>query len=348
MIKQIAQIVGVSTATVRRALNDFPDIGKETKERVKRTAKELNYRPNFLASAMITKKTMLIGVVVPELSTGFFPEIIDGIEDAANARGYHILVAKHDYQDEKLRGAVEMFSRYQVDGLILAPSGYHLRAELINEINCFQSPMVMIDDNVDTQGLTKRFTWVGVDDARLGEKVAAFLIAKGHRRFAFAGMDASKYSIFKRCEGFRQGLARSGIKLEDSMLRMGGIDEESGRRIGAEMLAGGDLPDVVVCAVDIVAMGLMLHLLENGVKIPERLSVMGIGNLGFSHALPVPLTTVDQFPRQVGRNALEQVVAQINGGVKADAVLFMESQIVERRSVAVFVGRRPQKLIKRL
>lgn len=336
MIKKIAERVGVSTSAVRRALKGFPDISKETRERVEQAAKELNYRPNFLAGAMKTKRTMLIGVVVPELASGFFPEIVDGIEDSAARNGYRILVSKHDYQDEKLRQAVEMYSRYQVDGLILAPSGYRMSPELINEINCFQSPMVMIDDDVDRAGLTKRFAWVGVDDARLGAEVAGYLVGRGHRRFAFAGMDDGKSSIFKRCEGLRQGLARLGVNLDDTMVRHGGIDEESGRRIGLELLASGELPDVIVCAVDTVAMGLMLALLEKGVDIPGRVSVMGIGNLGFSHALPVPLTTVDQFPRQTGMMALEQVVARIGGtGEGADAVLLMETKVVERLSVAV-------------
>ncbi|MBL8995208.1 MAG: LacI family DNA-binding transcriptional regulator, partial [Spirochaetia bacterium] len=118
MIKKIASTLNVSVSTVRRALGDFPDIGAETKERVKKTARDMGYRPDFLARAMITKKTLLIGVIVPEFDSTFFPRMISSIEECAAKNGYRILIAKHDYNPEKFHTAVQTFSQYRVDGLI--------------------------------------------------------------------------------------------------------------------------------------------------------------------------------------------------------------------------------------
>ncbi len=324
-------MLGVSTSTVRRSLKDFPDISKETKERVRRATEQLNYRPNFLARAMITKKTMILGVLVPEFGTGFFPVIIDGLREAAGPDGYNIMIAPHAYAEMGMRKSIEMFNRYMVDGLIVAPAAYRLSPETVKELSIAAGPVVLIDDDLDRAGLARQPAWVGSDDERIGADAAQYIADTGHTHVWFVGFDPEKSSSFHRRDGVAATLKRNKLAFGADALVEGGFSEETGRLGARKALAVSPMPDAMICASDQVAMGAMLELLANGVKIPEQISVMGVANLFFSHALPVPLTTIDQSPREIGRKAFELFTRSLDG-VMDDNHVYIPHSLVERSS----------------
>lgn len=332
MIKQIAARARVSVSTVRRALNDFPDIGVETKAKIRRIATELNYRPNLLAQAMVTHRTMLLGVIVPELANSFFPTVIDSLETAATADGYQLLMAKHDYHEEKLAAQLAVYARYQIDGLCMVPARYELSPAVRDELAGFDKPVVFFDDEAAPASTGRRnYSWVGIDDEAAGFMAAQYLLGKGHRHLAYVGHSDTSSSAFKRCTGVRRALRQARLALPDRRVLAG---NPAGGAVGAgRHLLDQGLPDAIVCMNDRVACEVMLELLTAGVKIPAEVSLLGFGNLAFSHALPVPLTTVNQFPERLGTSIFATLVS-LMAGAKPGGRITMPLEILERASVA--------------
>ncbi|MBL8995084.1 MAG: LacI family DNA-binding transcriptional regulator, partial [Spirochaetia bacterium] len=262
MIKKIASTLNVSVSTVRRALGDFPDIGAETKERVKKTASDMGYRPDFLARAMITKKTLLIGLIVPEFDSTFFPRVISSVEGCAAKNGYRILIAKHDYSQEKFHAAVQTFSQYRVDGLILSPPEKELAESTRKEIRELARPVVFFDDDCPGEGLA----WVGTDDIRAGEMAASYVVDCGFRRPAFTGRNTRSTSAQDRLDGFEKKLGGENIFLNPTFIFSGDFSEKTGEASAETILRSPGKPDVVFCANDQIAAGLMMKLREGGLR----------------------------------------------------------------------------------
>lgn len=330
MIKEIARRTKLSESAVRRALKDFPDISPATKAKVKALAAELGYRPNFLAQAMVTKKSMLIGIVVPELANGFYPEVIDGFESAAREKSYHILIAKHDWRDDRLAGAVALFGRYQVDGLCFVPAQKKLSPALKEELKFFTKPVVLFDDALDKVPV---FPWVGIDDRAAAREATHYLLGKGHRSIAFAGANPLSSSATKRLAGFREALvARGGQEVALTDIS-GPPGEACGRASVADCLELNNMPQAFLCQNDLVATGVMLECQARGLAVPGQVSVMGFGNLSFSHALSVPLTTVDQSAPAMGRSLFHCLFAQMAGEKYGGDEGPIAHRLVERLSV---------------
>lgn len=334
MIKEIARRANLSVSAVRRALKDFPDIPPATKARVKALADELGYRPNFLAQAIVTKKSLLIGILVPELASGFFPEIIDGFETAASAKHYNILIAKHDYQDAKLAAAVALFGRYQVDGLCLVPAGAKLDPSSREELGFFKKPVVLFDEALGKGELPAPAPWIGIDDEEASAAATRYLLEKGHRNIVFAGVNPLSPCALKRVAGYRGAMKKAGLKASAAFESEGPPSEESGRQAVRQMKAQDSFPDAILCLNDVVATGVILQCLSLGLRVPQEVSVMGFGNLSFGHALAVPLTTVDQSARALGARMFEVLLESMEGRArKTDANL--PWRIVERESVGM-------------
>ncbi|MBN8217479.1 MAG: LacI family DNA-binding transcriptional regulator [Spirochaetes bacterium] len=330
MIKEIARRANLSVSAVRRALKDFPDIPPATKVRVKALAAELGYRPNFLAQAIVTKKSRLIGVLVPELATSFFPEVIDGFETAASLEKYNILIAKHDHRDPKLAEAVALFGRYQVDGLCLVPVAKTLGLAAREELGFFTKPVVLFDDALEPGAGPKAYPWIGIDDEAASAGATKYLLGKGHRRLAFVGANPESTSALKRLKGF-QGALRAAALPAGKEIR-GPLTEETGRLAVATLLGQKAGPLAILCQNDLVASGVILECLERGLAVPGHVSVMGFGNLSFGHALAVPLTTVDQSARDLGARMFELLRRAMEGDGGAEEVK-LPWRIVERASV---------------
>lgn len=330
MIKEIAKRANVSVSTVRRALNDFPDIGADTKARIRTLAEELGYRPNALAAAMITGKTKLIGVIVPELSNSFFPEIIDGLETAAHAAGYHILIAKHDGQDGNLAETIGLFNQYQVEGLCVVPASNRAADAVRKEIDRFDRPMIFFDEHI-TPWDNEPLPWMGIDDESAGFDAGKYLISHGHSRIAFAGYDDTNGCSQLRAKGLTRALAET--KQKPPVLFRSPITEDGGRECARRIIEEKERPHAVLCLNDIVAAGLMLSLIDGGISVPGDISVMGFGNLSLGRMLSVPLTTVDQATHLLGERIMTRLLADI-GGASAEAVSYFPAAIIERASVA--------------
>lgn len=304
-LKDIAKELGVSVVTVSRALRDRPDIADKTKARILARVKELHYRPNLTARSLVTGRSSLIGLVVPDLIHPFFGEIAKGISAALREHGYYVIVASSESDPDLERDEIEHMLAHRLDCLVLA-SCQHESATL-NRIRDAGVPLVLIDRKF--RGFDANF--VGVDDFKVGALATEHLIEQGCRRIAhIRGPESSVGN--SRAEGYRETLMRHGLGVNDKYVVSFGYASESdgetrGRRATDAILALRPRPDSVFCFNDTLAVGAMFRALEAGLRVPKDLAIVGCGNFHYGSKLRVPLSSIDQRAGEIGLRAAKMI-----------------------------------------
>jgi len=288
----------VSAVTVSRALHDRPDIAKETKARILDRVKELNYRPNLTARSLVTGRSSLIGLVVPDLIHPFFGEIAKGLTAALRAMGYYVIVAPSESDPKLERDEIEHVLSRHLDCLVLASCQQD--SEWLRRIGEAGVPLVLIDRKF--RGFDSNF--VGVNDYKVGELATEHLIAQGCRRIAHIRGPVTSVGN-SRAEGYRDTLQRHGMTVSDQYLISPGDAAESdgetrGRRAMEAILALKPRPDGLFCFNDTIAVGAMFRAFEAGISVPDALAIVGCGNYHYSDKLQVPLSSVDQRAVEIG------------------------------------------------
>lgn len=332
MIKSIAARAGMSTSTVRRALQGKPDISDSTKETIGKIAAEMHYRPNFLARAMITKKTNLIGFLVPEIFSTFYPLIINSFEKAAAEKGFRILISTYDYDEKKFLNALMIFRQYQVDGLAAVPPKNILSPETEKELADFSQPVLFIDENINGSADKINFPWIGSADHAGAYSAVEYFLAKGITKIFFAGLNKDSSSSINRFNGYHSAIADRNIKIDDGLIFPGDYSFSTGAGAGNLIVRNKSYPCGVLCGNDEIAAGLINVLRAHGVRIPIDVSVIGFGNLRFSEYMLVPLTTVDQCAERMGADAFAFLHELIIGEKPADLKRQIPTSVIIRES----------------
>jgi len=329
-MKDIARDLGVSVITISKVLRNHPDVGDETRERVLARVKELDYRPNLAARSLVTGRTYLVGLVVPDLLHPFFAEIAKALSEALRESGYYLIVSSSDEDPDLEEQEINQLLARRLDTLIIASC--RSTVELFFRIEKQKTPYVLIDRNLP--GLSANF--VGVDDEAVGMLATRHLIDVGCKRIAHIRGPETSPGI-RRVEGYKRALTQSGIKIiDDYIIREPKGDVETRRR-GAEamrqLLNLKPRPDGVFCFNDPMAMGAMNYALEQGVRIPEDIALIGCGNLHYDDALSVPLSSINQHSRRIGEEAGRIALGILNSKVpsKPESVI-LQPELVVRRS----------------
>ena len=299
-MKDIAEDLNVSVVTVSKVLRNQGDISAETRRKVLKRAKELNYQPNWIARSLVTRKTYLIGLVFPDLMHSFFAEIAKGVSRKMRAGGYNIVIAYSEEDPEVERQEIEGLLARRVDGLIVASAQPPRQTRLFKRIEDEKVPYVLIDRQV--AGLKANF--VGVSDENVGRLATEHLIAQGCKRLAHIRGPESTTGI-GRCKGFHDACAEHGLEVPPERVVTGLFDDERGYNAMKELLALDPVPDGVVCYNDPVAAGALKAILEAGLRIPGDVAVIGAGNVHYSDLLRVSLSTVDQNSTAIGESAAD-------------------------------------------
>ena len=300
-LKDIADDLGLSAVTISKVLRDHPDISEETRRRVLKRTRELNYQPNFAARSLVTGRTWTLGLVVPDLLHPFFAEIAKGISVQTRNQGYGLLIASSD-EDPELEGTVikQLLAR-RVDVILIASAQ--------RTIDCFRmieeqkTPYILIDRRF--KGLKANF--VGVDDEAVGAMATSHLIEQGCRRIAhIRGPEVS--TAIGRLDGYRRALESYKLTpLPGHIVSLGTSGDHRGERGGYDaarkLLAANPRPDGIFCFNDPSALGAMRAILEAGFRIPQDIAVIGCGNLSYSDFLRVPLSSIDQGCESIGKFA---------------------------------------------
>ena len=215
-LADLARALGISTATVSRALKDYPDISPETKKRVIALAKELNYRPNSLAAGLRNSETRIIGVIIPEIVNPFFAKVIKGIMEVAYEANYKVMLCQSDESFEKEVTDAEALLSSRVDGLLFSVSNDTHSFDHIYEFREAGSPVVIIDK---TSPELEEFSSVMIDDFKAAQQASQALINGGCKRIAHITGPADVYTFARRREGYLKALAENGLQSQDAWIQ---------------------------------------------------------------------------------------------------------------------------------
>ena len=322
--------------TVSKVLRDHPDIGEETRKRVLRRVRELDYQPNVLARSLVTGRSYLIGVVVPDLLHSFFAQVAKAVSTVVGQRGYSVIISSSEEDPVLEEREIRQMIARQLDALVIASCGNESAA--FERMDRQGQPYVLIDREVP--GLVANF--VGIDDQAAGRIATEHLFDQGCRKIAhIRGKDNS--TGMRRFEGYKQALERRGLHYSDAnVVERSTVDIES-TRLGAEamrsLLKQRSRPDGVFCYNDPLAIGAMTAILESGLRIPEDIAIIGCGNLHYDSALRVPLSSVDQHSQMIGECAAKILLNMIESKVRPHAKsVILDPSLVVRASTL----RRPQ------
>lgn len=329
-LKDIAHDLNVSVVTVSKVLRNHSDISDETRERVLKRMRELNYRPNLAARALVTGRTFSVGLVVPDLVHPFFAEVAKGLSKILRKKGYSLLIASSEEDAELEQQEIEMMLARHVDALVVASAQWTV--ESFRRIEEQKIPYVLIDRQF--AGLAANF--VGVDDEAVGGLATTHLLAQGCRRIAhIRGPELS--TGLGRLEGYRRALAKEGLAPLPGYVVMGrsvdNLSDASGHEAMRRLLAMDPRPDGVFCYNDPTAMGAMKAILEAGLRVPADIAVVGAGNVNYAGLLRVPLSSIDQHSDDIGERAAKLALSLVDAKapVRPRTVL-LEPDLVARAS----------------
>jgi LacI family transcriptional regulator len=333
-MKDIARDLGVSVITVSKALRDHSDISAATRARVLKRVKELNYKPNYAARALVTGRSNMIGLVVPDLVHSFYSEIGNGLGGILRKAGYNLVISSSE-EDQEIEGQVidQLIAR-RVDCLVIASANWTAAAlKRIVEANI---PYVLIDRRVP--GIDANF--VGGDDELIGVIATEHLIEVGCKTIAHIG--GSKVSPARgRLEGYKKTLAKYRLALGPEYIVMHDTLDEAAHEVGYEsamtLLKLKPRPDGIFCFSDPLAIGTMRAILDAGLRVPEDVALVGCGNLHYDVFLRIPLTSVDQQSFAIGERAATLAIAMIDaesqGGPKPKArSILLQPKLIIRES----------------
>ncbi len=299
-MKDIAQDLGVSLMTVSKALRSHSDIGEETRRRVINRARELNYRPNWIARSLVTRRTYMVGLVIPDLMHSFFAEVAKGVGRKFGPLGYQIVISNSEENPEAEARQIEVLLDRNVDGVIVASAQAHIRAELFRILEKRETPYVLIDRM--PSGFQGHY--VGVRDEEIGMVATNHLIEQGCHRIAhLRGPAISNGS--GRLRGYHRALGKHRLEAPPEYVVSGLWEDGSGYEGMRRLLHLRKRPDGVFCYNDPVAAGAIKAILEAGLTVPGDIAVIGAGNVHYSDLLRVPLSTIDQSSSLIGETAAE-------------------------------------------
>ncbi len=308
-IAEIAQICGVSKATVSRVINNLPQgVGPETRERVLQTIRELNYRPNALARSVATSKSGTIGLVIPDVSNFFYPKIIRGVTDYMDSCGYSVIVGNSDYDPAKEAQHLLRFIDRRVDGILLCSGVSNI--QFLTDFRKYQIPLALLGRNPDHAVSDASITG---DNIRGAYKSTSHLLKSGSRRVVYLEGNPNIAGSRQRLAGYRQAHAELGIPVQEAYIRSGEYSIAFGREAVQRLLEDGVEFDAIVTGSDLIAIGVVSQLIKRGIRVPEDVEVIGYDDIELCTVITPALSTVSKPHYAMAQHICGQLVRLIQG-----------------------------------
>ncbi|TLS38688.1 LacI family DNA-binding transcriptional regulator [Pseudalkalibacillus caeni] len=324
-MSDVAKLANVSTATVSRVLRSPETVKENTRQKVLSVIEELNYQPNILARHFRRSETNTILVIVPNIMNTVFAEIVGGIEQAAAANGYKVLLRNTNLDVRNEYEAIDHLKQRQVDGMILLSE--RLEKKTLLEISK-QYPVVLASAYIE--GL--KVPTVSIDNISSSREATEHLIRLGHKRIAnICGPLFSSISR-DRLKGFKQAVYQNDLEVDSVLIQEGEFTFDSGYNQMLKFLALEVPPTAVFAANDEMAMGAIKAAKENGLKVPEDMAVVGFDNIKFSSMFEPALTTIAQPKYEMGKKAMELLLEQMQGVVHTKIQHVLDTNLVIRDS----------------
>ncbi|HEY8344339.1 MAG TPA: LacI family DNA-binding transcriptional regulator [Bacillota bacterium] len=328
-IKDIARIAGVSPSTVSGVINNNGRVGKETKEKILKVIKELNYRPNAVAKGLRSKNTRTVGLLLPSITNPFYPGFARGVEDTAHSYGYNVFLCNSDRSLEKEKEYIETLLYKQVDGLIFAAPIVG-KKEIVSAVE-HGAHVVVVSETLNLPLVDE--VWINYVGG--AKAITQYLIELGHERIGFIGGLPGLRRSQDRLAGYKLALKKAGIPVEEELIKLGDFTYESGYEQGLGLLKLQKRPTAIFAANDLMALGVLAALEDNKVKVPEEMSVVGYDDIELASYIRPKLTTVHLPNYEAGRLAMEALIKRRdNEFPKTKIRVTMETSLVIRESAA--------------
>ncbi len=326
-LKDVAEKAGVGLGTASRALNNHPSVKDETRKLVLDAAKELNYKANFIAKGLRSKYTQTVGVVIPDISSAFFPEVVRGIEDIADQFNYNIILSSSDLNKEKEIDTLYMLKAKMADGVIFLSNT--IDGELRDVLLELGVPVVL----VSTRSKSSDLICVSIDNEKAAFDAVDYLCGLGHRKIAMiSGKFDDPNSGIPRVQGYKRALKKHGIEIDETLIYEGNYKYQSGYENTMKLLQRSDLPTAIFAASDEMAIGVSRAILESGKRIPEDFSVMGFDGIESAAFFYPSITTVRQPRYEMGMEAMRLLLRLLNKETVKEGNVMMNHEIIKRNS----------------
>ena len=328
-IYDIAKELNIAASTVSRALNGQDNISEAVRKKVLLVAQELNYQPNKMAKNLKMGCTNTIGVIIPQLNRYFFSNAIDGIEMMASNSGYNVIIYQTQNDVNQEIKAIKNLNRSVVDGLLISVVADQSDYSHFKEAQELGMPLIFFD----RYPMSNDFKRVCMDDAEASRKAVAHLASTGRKKiFHFSGNQC--VSIWKeRTNGYMSMMKDLGIIVEPEWIFQNTQNLDSGIEAAERMIKEGNIPEAIYASSDHPMLGAMSTFKRYGYKIPNDISMMGFGDEIFSPFTDPSLSTVDQHPREMGKEAFIQLERMIQNKEVPDEVIIKHDLIIRGSSM---------------
>ncbi|MGB2759241.1 MAG: LacI family DNA-binding transcriptional regulator [Maribacter stanieri] len=329
-LKDIANVLSISTAAVSKALNDDARISVKTKKAVKQVAKELNYQPNHLASALRKGKSNLVGVIVPRTNSSFFSSVVENMEKVLNKAGYNIIITQSNESFEKECKNIDALLYTQVDGIIASMANETVDLSYYEKIKSYGIPLILFDRGENDLNVD----YVGIDDYKSSHMIVDHLVSQGCKRIAHIGGYRRTRIFNNRIRGYIDAIKKHDLPHNDELLIESSLTLEDGRQQIEKLLALKNRPDAVYVASDYAALGSLQVLKEKGIKVPEEIKLVGFGNEPFTSLVTPSITSINQHSEQIGKLAAETFLGYLERDVVVQSLnkIILDSELIVRSS----------------
>ncbi len=325
-IKDIAEAANVSVTTVSRVLNDKPDVSPNTRKVVLEKINELGYKPNSIARGLALQKTNTLGLIIPDISNPFFPNIVRGVEDMANKKGYSIIFCNTDNEQKKEKEAIELMKEKQVDGILLSLSTTNKKE--LKELRNVEYPVVQIDrkiPDIDYPSIT-------IDNYKSAYTATKYLINFNHQKIAHITGDLETITGSKRLEGFKNAITEANLNIKDSYIKKGNYSKKSGYQNMLDLLKNNNPPSAVFIANDLMAVGAYQAVFELDLSIPEDISIIGHDNIDVTNLVNPTLSTMAQPKYELGHKAVQLLIEEIENNNLSNEEIILTTDFINRNS----------------
>lgn len=324
-IRDVAAAAGVSPATVSRVLNQRVEVGSDLRERVLAAVTELGYRPNGPARSLRKRATTVLGIIITDVQNPFFTSMVRGIEDAAQRVGYSVVLANSDEDQDKQQRYLEVAAAEQMAGVVLAPARQSSKG--LDTVVGQGIPVVTVDRRLRGEQVDS----VMVNNHKAAHDATKHLIERGRRRIGIVTGPLDTTTGARRLAGYKAALKEAGLPLDEDLVAKADFRLEGGYEATRKLLRHAS-PDALFASNNLMTMGALQALAEDGVDIPSDIAVVGFDDLSWATALRPPLTAVRQPTYEIGQQATELLLQRIGGDVSPPRDIVLPANLIVRGS----------------
>ncbi|MDR6125289.1 LacI family transcriptional regulator [Bacillus sp. SLBN-46] len=306
-LKDVADLSGVSTATVSYVINKTKKVSPEVEKKVLESMKALNYQPDMLAKSLRVKESKLIGLMISDIANSFFASIVRGIEDELSKSGYNVLLCNSDSNIEKEQNYLNLLLGKRIDGLIISAAGSS--NHYFNKLKNMGVPAVFLNRSPDYANLDT----VTTDNYGGSYQATEHLIEHGHKKIGIITGIQTISTGRERFLGFKQALLDHDYQLKDHWVKEGQFDVDSGYACMKQLMEQEDPPTAVFVCNNSMSLGVYQYIKEVGLRVPDKIAIIGFDDPEWASIVEPQLTSVAQPAYQQGIHAAELIMDKIKG-----------------------------------